>query len=167
MYHTKLLQGFFIFRNQIRRKLKFRCFVKSINANWKTPLGGFRNLHAYLLFLQCRPTNYIKWFCTIAEKMHLDTRIRMHRSRASGTANLSNMTVFVPLPNLHLRNLNFRKADFRKTAIKKFKFAEYKNLPVGSWSVDRVRNRMGSPYYRLVPLQWFWGADHQIQWFWV
>ena len=46
----------------------------------------------------CRPnipavfvvqTSYIKRFCTIAKKMRLDTRIRMHRSRASGASNLS------------------------------------------------------------------------------
>ena len=35
-----------------------------------------------------QPVN-IKRFCTIAKKMRLDARIRMHRSRASGAPNLS------------------------------------------------------------------------------
>ena len=34
-----------------------------------------------------QPVN-IKRFCTIAKKMRLDPRIRMHRSRASGASNL-------------------------------------------------------------------------------
>ena len=37
----------------------------------------------YISLLFVVQTSYIKRFCTIAEKMRLDTRIRMHRSRAS------------------------------------------------------------------------------------
>ena len=76
--------------------------------------------------------SYIKRFCTIAEKMRLDTRIRMHRSRASGASNLSRYDRLCAVAKFIIAKIKVPQGRFQKKCHSEIKFAEYKNLPVYS-----------------------------------
>ena len=82
------VQFCFIFRNQIRAEIKVSRFCQINNCELKNSAGWISEPPCISAVFVVQ-THYIKRFCTIAKKMRLDTRIRMHRSRASGASNLS------------------------------------------------------------------------------